>query len=178
MTAQAWMEGIEEISLKDGKEEKSEIVRVEAGHKITDYGLFDEFLVWLDLSADGTWTLKAKNLETDELLVLDKSLASSLSKSNVLPNDFGYSEGILGYRCSLEGQKQVGIKIYDFYHKTLEILAQSDDEKGKWFYSPSVAKDYMAWAFLLKVRRVKNMAKSLFILKFLKRPNVLRLKRI
>lgn len=145
-TAQAWMEGIEEISLKDGKEEKSEIVRVEAGHKITDYGLFDEFLVWLDLSADGTWILKAKNLETDELLVLDKSLASSLSKSNVLPNDFGYSEGILGYRCSLEGQKQVGIKIYDFYHKTLDILAQSDDEKGKWFYSPSVAKDYVAWS--------------------------------
>lgn len=148
---QGWMRHIEEISVKNGKETRKRIVSIEDAAlvkddvRIYDYGVYDHFLVWVEVRGDGSWQLKARNLETGETWLLDELSANFPSKVNVAPNDFGYSDGLLGYRCSID-QEQVGIKIYDLHHKTLNILAKRDDEKGKWFYSPSVSKDYIAWS--------------------------------
>lgn len=150
-TGQGWMRHIEEISVKNGKEIRKRIVSIEDAAlvkddvRIYDYGVYDHFLVWVEVRGDGSWQLKARNLETGETWLLDELSANFPSKVNVAPNDFGYSDGLLGYRCSID-QEQVGIKIYDLHHKTLNILAKRDDEKGKWFYSPSVSKDYIAWS--------------------------------
>jgi len=148
---QGWMRHIEEISVKNGKETRKRIVSIEDAAlvkddvRIYDYGVYDHFLVWVEVRGGGSWQLKARNLETGETWLLDELSANFPSKVNVAPNDFGYSDGLLGYRCSID-QEQVGIKIYDLHHKTLNILAKRDDEKGKWFYSPSVSKDYIAWS--------------------------------
>ena len=148
---QGWMRHIEEISVKNGKETRKRIVSIEDAAlvkddvRIYDYGVYDHFLVWVEVRGDGSWQLKARNLETGETWPLDELSANFPSMVNVAPNDFGYSDGLLGYRCSID-QEQVGIKIYDLHHKTLNILAKRDDEKGKWFYSPSVSKDYIAWS--------------------------------
>ena len=148
---QGWMRHIEEISVKNGKETRKRIVSIEDvalvkdDVRIYDYGVYDHFLVWVEVRGDGSWQLKARNLETGETWLLDELSANFPSKVNVAPNDFGYSDGLLGYRCSID-QEQVGIKIYDLHHKTLNILAKRDDEKGKWFYSPSVSKDYIVWS--------------------------------
>lgn len=148
---QGWMRHIEEISVKNGKETRKRIVSIEDAALVKDdvfiydYGVYDHFLVWVEVRGDGSWQLKARNLETGETWLLDELSANFPSKVNVAPNDFGYSDGLLGYRCSID-QEQVGIKIYDLHHKTSNILAKRDDEKGKWFYSPSVSKDYIAWS--------------------------------
>ena len=151
MLIKAGCVNIEEISVKNGKETRKRIVSIEDAAlvkddvRIYDYGVYDHFLVWVEVRGDGSWQLKARNLETGETWLLDELSANFPSKVNVAPNDFGYSDGLLGYRCSID-QEQVGIKIYDLHHKTLNILAKRDDEKGKWFYSPSVSKDYIAWS--------------------------------
>ena len=138
-TGQGWMRHIEEISVKNGKETRKRIVSIEDAAlvkddvRIYDYGVYDHFLVWVEVRGDGSWQLKARNLETGETWLLDELSANFPSKVNVAPNDFGYSDGLLGYRCSID-QEQVGVKIYDLHHKTLNILAKRDDEKGKWFY--------------------------------------------
>lgn len=145
---QGWMR---HISVKNGKETRKRIVSIEDAAlvkddvRIYDYGVYDQFLVWVEVRESRSWQLKARNLETGETWLLDELSANFPSKVNVAPNDFGYSDGLLGYRCSID-QEQVGIKIYDLHHKTLNILAKRDDEKGKWFYSPSVSKDYIAWS--------------------------------
>lgn len=150
-TGQGWMRHIEEISVKNGKETRKRIVSIEDGALIKDgvfiydYGVYDHFLVWVEVRGDGSWQLKARNLDTDEVWLVDKLVSTLPNQENSPPNDFGYSEGVLGYRCSVN-QEQVAIKTYDLRHKTLNILAKRDNKKGQWFYSPSVSKDYVAWS--------------------------------
>lgn len=81
------------------------------------------FLIWVELDKDGRWHLKAKNLLTNDTWTLDELSTVDPTKQNTLPNDFSYSEGLLGYRASLDGQNEVGIKVYDLKEKSLKVLA-------------------------------------------------------